>query len=326
MVVLMLICLTSMFGSDIPDTRASVTADSVADLAERLRGHVEVLASDIGERNVFNTEALDRAAAYIREQWQRQGHTVTAYPYTARNYEVANLEITLEGDQHPEEVILVGAHYDSVSGSPGANDNASGVAAMLELSRMLAAESLSYSIRFVAFVNEEPPFFQTADMGSRVYADMIHARGDQLQGMIALETIGYYTDKPHTQLYPPPLGMFYPHTGNFLAFVSNLDSRSWLKDAAKAFERHSDFPFERASLPGFMPGADLSDHASFWRHDYNAIMITDTALFRYPHYHDAGDTPDKVDYTAMAQVTRGLKGMLMEMASVSGKQQFDSED
>lgn len=303
-----------MFGTGASRAGATDTAESTADLSERLRAHVEMLAGNIGERNVFNPEALDRAASYIRGQWQAQGYVVTNNAYTARGHEANNLEITLEGSQYPEEIILIGAHYDSVSGSPGANDNASGVAALLELSRLLKDQSPSCSLRFVAFVNEEPPFFQAPDMGSRVYARMIHERGDRLQGMISIETIGYYSDKPLTQLYPPPLGLFYPHTGNFIGFVANLDSRSWLGRAVEAFGRHSDFPLERAALPGFMPGIDLSDHSSFWRHGYNAIMITDTALFRYPHYHKASDTPDKVNYTAMARIIVGLHGMLAELA------------
>ncbi len=303
-----------MSETGVPPASATNTADPAAGRAERLRAHVEVLAADIGERNVFRPEALERAAAYIRNQWRAQGYEVTSYPYTARGQEAANLEITLKGSERPEELVLVGAHYDSVSGSPGANDNASGVAAMLELSRLLADESPARSLRFVAFVNEEPPFFQTPDMGSRVYARRIHERGDRLQGMISIETIGYYNDKPHTQLYPPPLGLFYPHTGNFIGFVANRDSRPWLGRAVSAFRRHSDFPLERAALPGFMPGIDLSDHSSFWRHGYQAIMITDTALFRYPHYHKASDTPDKVDYATMARILAGLHGMLAELA------------
>lgn len=309
--ILLLFC-TAMPG-DASNTPPA--ADSAAGLSGRLHAHVKMLAGSIGERNVFSNGSLERAAAYIRGQWEAQGHVVTAYPYTVHGQETLNLEITQRGNEYPDEIILVGAHYDSVTGSPGANDNASGVAAMLELSRLLASESLPCSVRFVAFVNEEPPFFQNENMGSRAYASMTRERGDRLQGMISLETIGYFNDAPHTQLYPPPLGLFYPHTGNFIGFVSNLDSRAWLHRAAGAFRRHSDFPMEQASLPGFMPGIDLSDHDSFWRHDYDAIMITDTALFRYPHYHKSSDTPDKVDYEALTRLTAGLYGMLVELAS-----------
>jgi Zn-dependent M28 family amino/carboxypeptidase len=290
-------------------------AESVDGLPERLRSHVEALAGDIGERNVYTEGSLDRAAAYIRNQWEEQGHDVTAYPYTVRGDKAANLEITLEGVERPEEIILVGAHYDTVPDSPGANDNASGVAALLELSRSLAREPLPRSVRFVAFVNEEPPFFKTEDMGSRVYARMARKRGDQIKGMISLETIGYYTDEPGSQRYPPPLSLFYPDTGNFVGFVSNLGSRALLARAIEGFRSHSDFPLQRASLPAIVPGVDWSDHSSFWHHGYDAIMITDTALFRYPHYHSPRDTPDKLDYSSMAQVTRGLRGMLMELAS-----------
>ncbi len=295
---------------------APAAAPGAGDLATRLRAHVQALAGDIGERNLFVPGSLERAAAYIRSQWQAQGYAVAAHPYTARGREAANLEATLPGAEDSEAVLLIGAHYDSVRGSPGANDNASGVAALLELSRLLAAgPAPACSVRFVAFVNEEPPFFKTRQMGSRIYARGVRERGDRLHGVVVLETIGYYRDEPGTQRYPPLVGLFYPERANFIGFVSNLGSHALLRRAAVAFRAHSEFPLERAALPAFVPGVDWSDHGSFWRHGYDAIMVTDTAPYRYPYYHSRRDTPDKVDYASLARVTEGLHRMILALAS-----------
>ncbi|ADE13398.1 peptidase M28 [Nitrosococcus halophilus Nc 4] len=283
--------------------------------ATQLRAHVEALATGIGERNMFTPNSLARAAEYIRHQWETQGYEVAAYPYIVRGQEVENLEVALKGTEFPEEVILVGAHYDTVPGSPGANDNASGVAALLELSHKLAGKELPRSLRFVAFVNEEPPFFKTPKMGSRVYARMARERGKRLKGVVVLETIGYYRNEPDTQKYPPLFGLFYPDRGNFVGFVSNLRSRGLLHRAVGSFRKHSNFPLEYLSAPALIPGVDWSDHSSFWRYGYDAIMVTDTALYRYPYYHSFQDTPDKLDYDSLVQLTVGLYGMLLELAS-----------
>jgi Zn-dependent M28 family amino/carboxypeptidase len=234
------------------------------------------------------------------------------YPYQVRNVECANLEVTRRGTSRPEEIILVGAHYDSVEGCPGANDNGSGVAALLELSRQIPP--LPCTVRFVAFVNEEPPFFQTDQMGSRVYAKLARQRGDDIHAMLALETIGYYNDKPGSQRYPAFFRFFYPDRGNFIAFVSDLSSRLLLHKTIAAFRAQVDFPAECCATFAAVPGVDWSDHASFWREGYPAVMVTDTAPFRYPFYHTPEDTPDKIDYTRLAQVTEGLGGVIATLA------------
>jgi hypothetical protein len=152
-------------------------------------------------------------------------------------------------------------------------------------------------------------------MGSRRYVRLIRDRGESVAGMFSLETIGYYSDLRGSQQYPPPLGLFYPDTGNFIGFVANLSSRAWLRDALGAFRRHARFPSEGVAAPAFIPGIDWSDHRSFWEAGYPALMITDTALFRYPHYHLPSDTPDKLDYPALARVVTGLDGMLRDLAA-----------
>ena len=286
--------------------------DSVS--ARQLEAHVTRLAGEIGERNVFRPAALAAAAGYIEEEWRRQGYEVTPLAYMARGVESVNLEVTRSGRRFREQILLVGAHYDSVSGSPGANDNGTGVAALLELSRLFAEASPGRSLRFVAFVNEEPPFFNWGSMGSMVYAKAAHKRGDDIRLAISLETLGYYSDEPGSQRYPPFFRFFYPDQGNFIAFVSNFRSRGWLKRALAAFKASSDFPLESVATFEFVPGIGWSDHLSFWRQGYPALMITDTAPYRYPHYHRPSDTPDKIDYSSLARVTDGLRGMMTLLA------------
>ena len=289
---------------------------SVAEpLAERLRAHVVRLAGEIGERNVWRPGALHVAADYIRDEWRRQGHTVTAQRYVAYEVPSDNLEIVLAGTTRASEIIVVGAHYDSVRGSPGANDNASGVAALLEIGRALKGAGLRRTVRLVAFVNEEPPFFFWGEMGSGVYAKAARARGDDIRLMLSLEMLGAYSDEPGGQRYPPFLGWFYPDRANFIAFVSNIDSRHVLKRTVAAFRSVSNFPSERLAAPGIVPGVSLSDQLSFWREGYPAIMVTDTAFYRYLHYHTAQDTPEKIDYARMAQVVEGLAQATMLLAN-----------
>lgn len=284
-------------------------------LAERLRRHVYKLAGEIGERNVFRPTALHAAADYIRSQWEAQGYRVVSQRYETHGVLSENLEATLRGADRPDEILLVGAHYDSVKGSPGADDNASGVAALLELSRALALMKPARSLHFVAFVNEEPPFFYWGEMGSGVYAKAARARNDDIRLMVSLEMLGYYSDRRGSQRYPPPFGFFYPDQGNFIGFVSNLASRRQLKELVSAFRRHSEFPVESLATFSFVPGVAWSDQLSFWREDYPGVMMTDTAFFRYGHYHSAADTPEKLDYARMAQVVTGLQAALADLAS-----------
>lgn len=282
---------------------------------EAVEQHVATLAQDIGERNVQRPRALAAAADYIARQWRAQGYEVIPQFYTTHGVKSANLEVTRRGKSRPDEIILVGAHYDSVAGSPGANDNASGVAAMLEISRLFAATEPARSVRFVAFVNEEPPFFFWREMGSMVYARAARQRGDDIRLMISLETIGYYRDEPGSQRYPPFFGRFYPDRGNFIAFVSNFRSRSQMLRTVAAFRAHSDFPIEHAATFEWVPGVNWSDHLSFWRQGYPALMATDTAPYRYPHYHRPSDTPDKLDYPRLARLTEGLYRALAAVAT-----------
>jgi Zn-dependent M28 family amino/carboxypeptidase len=299
-----------------PGTNVSAAARlSVAEIALRaeLAADVQTLAGEIGERNLQHYAPLNAAADFIEGSFSRAGLKVRRDTYEVQGRACHNLEAEIRGTR--PQLVLIGAHYDSVFGSPGANDNASGVAALLALARRFAGKPTEQTLRFVAFVNEEPPYFQTEQMGSFVYAQRCKARGDQISAMISLETIGYFSDAPRSQVYPSPgLGLFYPTTGNFIGFVGNLPSRSLLRRVVALFRDEAKLPSEGAALPSFVPGVGWSDQWSFWQCGYPAIMVTDTAPFRYPHYHSATDTPDKLDYDRFALVVSGLEKTIAALA------------
>lgn len=286
----------------------------IDDMEKGLRAHVMMLAEEIGPRNVFVPEGLDAAARYIKGFWEEGEYEVQVQDFRVNTVACRNIIAELRGRWKPEEIIVVGAHYDTVSGSPGANDNGSGIAALLEISRVLRQERPGRTIRLVAFANEEPPLFKTSSMGSLVYAKACRKRRDVIVGMVCLETIGYYVDKEKTQGYPFPLSLFYPDRGNFVAVVGNLRSKSLVTTFTRLFMEESDFPVECGALPGLIPGIDWSDHWSFWRCGYRAVMLTDTALYRYPFYHSVLDTADKVDFRSLAEVTYGIGRVIARMA------------
>ena len=288
-------------------------------LTERLRSHVRALAGDIGERNVWRPHALRAAADYIRGELARLGHAVVPQTYRTHGVACDNLEVTISGATQAREIVLTGAHYDTVPGSPGANDNASGVAALIEIARLLQGARLPRTVKLVAFVNEEPPFFFFGNMGSKVYAQAARRRGDDIRVMLALEMLGCYATQAGSQRYPPLLRWFYPDRGDFIAFVSNLRSRRALRAVATAFRAHCDFPVESLASPAFVPGVAWSDHLSFWRAGYPGVMVTDTAFYRYPHYHLSSDTPEKLAYADMARVVAGLARTLAALASAEGR-------
>ncbi|MDQ3996328.1 MAG: M28 family peptidase [Gemmatimonadota bacterium] len=284
-------------------------------LRQRLERHVRELAGRIGERNSVHYGALEEAAAYVERELAALGYTVASQRWTtAGDQTFRNLEVTIPGRARAGEVIVVGAHYDSNRGTPGADDNASGVAALLELARLLRVDSLPRTIRLVAFANEELPFFGTPDQGARRYVAALRQRGGDVRSMLSIETIGYYATGPRTQMYPRPLNWFYPDTGNFIGFVGNLSSRGLVHEAIAAFRRHTPFPSHGAAAPASIPGVGWSDHEAFWAAGVPAVMITDTAPFRNPHYHTRGDTPDRIDYDRMTHVVDGLAAVVRELA------------
>jgi len=284
-------------------------------LSTELRTHVDELAAKIGERNVSDHAGLMQAAAYIERSLTKSGYKLKRQTYMVRGRPCHNIAVELRGSSRPEEIVVVGAHYDSVNGSPAANDNGSGVAALLTLARTLATSNPQRTLRFVAFTNEEQPYFQSDLMGSYVYARACKSRKEKIVGMLSLETMGYYSDAKNSQRYPAPLAAMYPSTGNFIAFVGNSSSGSLVKQAVASFRQHAKFPSEGASLPSQLEGVGWSDHWSFWQFGYPALMVTDTAFFRYPYYHSARDTPDKLKYGRTARVVAGLEHVIKELAS-----------
>ena len=266
-------------------------SDAEQELARRLRAHVEALA-----HAPRNTD-LDGAARYIAAQFP-----------TAREHQFQSRGRTVRNIESGAGTIVVGAHYDSVPESPGADDNASGVAVLLELARM------QLPARFVAFANEEMPYFLTDEMGSQAYAARARREGERISAMLSLEMLGFYRDAPGSQRYPPPLGLFYPDRGDFIAFVGDLGARSLVRRSVELFRAYAQFPSEGVAAPGFIPGVSWSDHWSFRQHGYPALMVTDTAFYRYAHYHLPSDTPEKLDYLRMARVTLGLAALIKELA------------
>jgi Zn-dependent M28 family amino/carboxypeptidase len=296
---------------------ASTSAAPAQALAERLRTHVGAIASK--EHNTATPLALERAAAYIETELTKAGYAPTRQEYAAGGQRVRNIEVAVGNvarGKRPERIFIVGAHYDSAPGAPGANDNGSGTAAVLELARMLKTVQLGAGteLRFVLFVNEEPPYFMGEEMGSMVHAAEMKRQGQNVKAALVLETMGYYTDKPNSQQLPPGLEGRYPSTGNFIAFVGTLESSGLVREALAAFRAASDFPSEGLAAPAHTTGVTLSDHSSYNRHGYPALMITDTAFMRYPYYHTAQDTPDKLDYESMARVVNGLAKTIVALA------------
>jgi Zn-dependent M28 family amino/carboxypeptidase len=284
-------------------------------ISTSLRHHIFMLAEDIGERNIWLPQKLTAAAKFIGKTWQAQNFVVQHQEYDARGVKSTNLIIEIPGNSRAGEIVIIGAHYDSVSGSPGANDNGSGVAALLEISRLLSRTENARTIRLVAFTNEEPPFFLGRDMGSRVYASRARQQQENIVGMLSLETMGYYSEAPDSQEYPFPFSFFYPDTANFIGFVGNIGSRRLVRSCLAAFRRTTLFPSEGTAAPGWITGIGWSDHWSFWREGYKAIMITDTAFFRYEHYHTLQDTFEKIDYDRLARVTKGLAEVVTDLAN-----------
>ncbi len=302
-------------------------------LSQRLREDVHQLAGIIGERNLAHPAQLKAAENYLAASLARAGYQVHWQTYTAvtphstpidpalanQHHEVSNLWVDLPGLLRPDEVILVGAHYDSVNNfhtvaSPGANDNASGVAAVLQLARDMAGEHPDRTIRFAFFTCEEPPYFWTEQMGSLVFARQARRLNHSIIAMLSIETIGRYSQEPGSQSYPPLVDLAYPDIGNFIAFVGMSSAEDLVKRCVGTFRATTSFPAEGAALPTLIPRVGSSDHWSFWKQGYPALMITDTAPYRSTDYHKASDTPEKLDYESMARVVEGLRAVITDLA------------
>jgi hypothetical protein len=282
-------------------------------LASELERDVRELAGEIGERSARRHDALVRAATWIEDELSAAGYTPRRQHFADEGELFWNIEVEVRGSEQPDEIVVVGAHYDSALGTPGANDNATGVAALLALARRMHDARPARTLRFVWFTNEEEPHYREPTMGSLHSAYRSGQRGDRIVAMLSLETIGYFSDAPGSQRYPPWVKPFYPSTGNFIAFVGNTASRGLVRRAVGAFRAAAAFPSEGAALPAAIDGVGWSDQWSYWQQGYHGVMVTDTAPFRYPYYHSPGDTPDRVDYPRLARVTQGLRAVITDL-------------
>jgi hypothetical protein len=285
-----------------------------------LREHLKMLTVEIGERSVRVPANLKRAVDYIRGFYEGLGLETRLEPYAYSGFEVANVVAEVRLRPNPAQRILIGAHYDSVAGTVGADDNASAVAVQLETARQVLAwresQDLDLAVVFVSFALEEPPAYGTRYMGSRVYAQQARLRNEHIDAMICLEMVGYACREPGCQSYPFPLMFFgYPKEGNFIGIVGNFDSRGLTRRVFESFRQNPDLPAIKLTVPfngWVMPAVRLSDHASFWDEGFPAVMITDSAFYRNPHYHLPSDRMDTLDFRFMAELVESLVEFLAQ--------------
>ena len=286
----------------------------LARLERALAAHVYALAGGVGARSHEQPQALGMAADYVRGAFALTGWSVRSQAFGPQDG-FRNVIAESLGTERPEEVLVIGAHYDSVARSPGADDDASGVAALIELPRLLGRTSRR-TLRLVAFTNEERPLGATELAGSRVAAAESRAQGESLVGMFALEGLGVYSDSARSQRHPWPLGAFFPHRGDFLAWIGDLRSRALLHDALAVFRASGRLPSEGLAAPALLvPDVRRSDHAAYWAQGYPALLVTDTSEFRDPNYHGPGDRPENLDYARMARATAGVAEVVACLAA-----------
>lgn len=284
------------------------------EISENIKEIVRFLSLDIGWRDYENYANLQEAKRYIVDRFKDLGYEVTTMPYEIEGRVFKNIIAQRHDSPDSGETVVVAAHYDSCR-NPGADDNASGIAGMIELARLLKEERTKAKLKFIAFVNEEPPFFGTEKMGSRVYAKRAKAQGERIKAAIILDLIGYYKEGRNSQRYYPLMGPFYSNEGNFIAFLGNFASRNVIHSLKGYFANQTSFPVESLIAPSFTPGVNFSDHWSFWKEGFRAILITDTAFMRNPHYHSFSDLPETLDYGKTAQMVSGLKKAILDFAN-----------
>lgn len=273
----------------------------------QLYTHVEHLSVTIGSRSVFEYDKIEATKRYIVSCLKTFGYIPTLQNYDYEGKTFSNIIVSMPGVKYPDETVIIGAHYDTVYGTPGADDNASAVAVLLEVCRALKSISPGRTLKLIFFFLEEPPVFRTEHMGSYVYAKEAKARNENIKAMICLEMVGYYSDKKDGQTFPLPLmSMMFSTTPNFIAVVGNLKSRNLVDKVKNSLLKVSPIPVETLTSVSFVPGVDLSDHRSFWEMGYPAVMITDTAFYRNPNYHTENDTIDTLDFNTMADLLKGL--------------------
>ena len=289
-------------------------------IESNLRLHVDRLAGLIGPRYLQKPKTIQATIGYIEGQWGGMGYRIAREHYDAIGDQATNLIVEQSGNKRAEEILLLGAHYDTVYSTPGADDNASAVAVLLEASRLLREHQFKRTIRYVAFACEEPPYFNVDAMGSQYHARQARLRGDNIRGMLCLEMVGYYSTADNSQTVPPliPKWMrrFFPHRGDFLAAVGNMPSWKLCWNFRRGFKRGArSMPLFSICLPEKINEIRLSDNSSFWDQGYPALMLTDTSFLRNPNYHRSTDTPDTLDYQRMTEVTLGVASALRFLAN-----------
>ena len=312
-VLLFALALFGMFVTGPVVVRVQRLPFEVEPSMENLRRDVYLLCHKYSPRSWRDQKNLDEAAVWIARELADAGFEVRSHPYDIDGRTYRNVVARRKGSEPDAQAIVVGAHYDTVEGSPGADDNASGVAVLLELARTLPDVSSRRTHYLVAFGTEEPPYFGSEQMGSAVFARELAERGTDVLLMVSLDMVGYFSDARGSQLFPNPLlRLLYPGRGNFLAIIGDAKSGPGINRAKRALLATGDLPVHSFRAPAATELVHLSDHASFRAHGFQAVQITDTAFMRNPHYHLAGDTPDKLDYERMAEVVRPLYGLFWE--------------
>ena len=279
----------------------------------RLEAHVRKLAIDFSPRDINHLENLDLAAAYIASELTQAGGSISEQRYRVENRSFRNV-IARFGPDTPERIV-VGAHYDAFGALPGADDNASGVAGLIELARLLGAHPPALRIDLVAFSTEEPPYFGTTGMGSSVHAQSLQKENAVIRAMLSLEMIGYFSDERGSQHLPAGiLSAFYPSTGNFIGVVGRVSDGLLARRVKSAMSEAAPLPVYSVSAPSVIPGVDFSDQLNYWHAGYKAVMITDTAFYRNVNYHTQRDTPEKLDYKRMAMVVEGVYAAVTDLS------------
>jgi len=271
----------------------------------RLEAHVKKLSVDFYPRSFDHAANLQRTASYIEEQFKEAGAQVSIQDVLVDKARYKNV-VARFGSEHGR-LLVIGAHYDSHGGTPGADDNASGIAGLLELAHLLGRSAPARPVELVAYTLEEPPYFRSPHMGSVSHARTLKAAGRDVELMLSLEMIGYFSDSPGSQAYPmTAMKLAYPDRGNFIALVGQFGDFGLSRSVKAAMSGATDLPVYSLNAPALVQGVDFSDHRSYWAQGYPALMVTDTAFMRNRNYHRAGDTFDKLDYKRMAMVVQSV--------------------
>jgi len=285
-------------------------------MENELRAIVSFFADSLGPRNPVHYASLTAAKNWIINRWESIGYEVNEQTFLVEGKECSNLEIVLPGSQRSSEIVILSAQYDTWPDSPGANNNASGMAVLLKLSEMLKNYQPDRTLRLVAFTTQEPPYDNTESMGSLRYAQRSKELGEDIRVILSMDAIGIYRHEPGTQKLPFPFSLFYPDRGDFLGFIANLKTRPYVVEATRGFRKGSSFPIRGGGVPSWVKGAAWSDHGSFWKFGYAGMQITDTGAYRSLSHTTSEDTIDKIDFVALARITIGMYASIIELTTI----------